>query len=482
MHGLQCPKLLWYEYNDRSSLPPPEPALEFAFSEGHRVGAQARCLFPDGLMIERSWDPREQHARSLKALEQRRPLFEAGFVHGRAYALADILVPVEQDQWDLIEVKASTGLKEEHYHDIAFQRYVYQGAGLKLRRAYLMHVNRDYVRHGRIDPKGLLVQHDASRESEVLEHGVSRKIEAMVKAMAAEKAPEVKIGPHCTSPRDCPMIDLCWNFLPDKDSIFILYSGGRKSHELLEQGVESITDIPDEFELNYRQEIQVRAHKENRPYVERDSLRRFLEQIKYPAYFIDFETVAPAVPLFEGSSPYEYIPFQFSLYIVDSESALPRHHAFLAEGRSDPRPVVLQQLKALLGDQGSIIAYSAGFEKRCLKEAARAFPQYLDWQKRLDDRFVDLLEPFQKFYFYHPAQNGRASLKNVLPALTGDSYQGLAIAEGGAASAEFFRVTYGDKAVPDNEEQKVRQALLDYCDLDTRGMVAILAALRQAVT
>lgn len=477
LRGLQCPKLLWYEYNRKSDIPPPGLAVQFAFDEGKRVGQQSQKLFPDGILVERDWVPQRQAEKSLAALKKRKPLFEAGFVYNRAYALADILVPVANDSWDLIEVKSSTSAKEDHYHDVAFQRYVYQGAGVKLRKCILMHINKEYVRQGEVDPKQLFSQKDITKECTVLESKIAKEVEAMLKVIAASAAPDIPIGQHCKSPRDCPLTDLCWSFLPDKDNVFILHSGGRKSWELMERGILKIADIPDDYNLNYRQVIQVGAHRSGQPYVDKEAIREFLSRLEYPVYYLDFETVAPAIPLFDQARPYQSVPFQYSLFVVAKEGDQPVHHEFLAPDAADPRLEVLKRLKELLGEQGSIVAYSAGFEKSCLKSCAGAYPDYQEWVKETNKRFVDLLEPFQKFYVYHPDQAGRASLKNVLPALTKSSYKNLTIAEGGAASAEFYRVTYGQEVSPKDREE-VREALKKYCDIDTIGMVEVVAALK----
>ncbi|MFH1347778.1 MAG: DUF2779 domain-containing protein [Candidatus Margulisiibacteriota bacterium] len=477
LRGLQCPKLLWYEYNRKSDIPKPEPAVQFAFDEGKRVGQQSQRLFPDGIVVARDWVPQKQAEKSLAALKKRKPLFEAGFVYSQAYALADILVPVDNDSWDLIEVKSSTSAKEEHYHDVAFQRYVYQGAGVKIRKCYLMYINKEYVRQGEIDPKQLFEQKDITMECAVLESKIAKEVAAMLKVISAKDIPDIPIGQHCKSPRDCPLIDVCWSFLPDQENVFILYSGGRKSFDLLSRGISKITDIPDDFNLNYRQVIQVQAHRSGKPYVDKEAIREFLGRLEYPIYYLDFETVAPAIPLFDQARPYQSIPFQYSLFVITKEGSQPIHHTFLAPDAADPRPSVLAQLKELLGDQGSIVSYSAGFEKSCLKSCANAYPDHLDWVKEVNKRFVDLLEPFQKFNVYHPAQAGRASLKNVLPAMTKSSYQNLKIAEGGAASAEFYRVTYGED-ISKKDREEVREALKKYCDIDTIGMVEVIAALK----
>jgi hypothetical protein len=296
--------------------------------------------------------------------------------------------------------------------------------------------------------------------------------------MAGKEMPKIKIGPHCRSPHDCPLQDICWSFLPDKDNIFVLYSGGKRNFELLEEGIDKLTDIPDDHKLNYKQVIQIEAHRSGKEYIDREGLREFLQGIRYPLYFLDFETIRPAIPVYDLSRPREPVPFQYSLNVVEKEGAKAVHHSYLAPGINDPRLEILKQLKELIGKQGSIMAYNASFEKICLKRAAEAYPTYREWVEGLSRRFLDLLEPFQKFNYYHPAQAGSASLKSVLPAVTGEGYEGMEIAEGGTASAEYYRVTFGNR-ISAKEREGVRKALEDYCEMDTMGMVKILEELKR---
>ncbi|MDD5382797.1 MAG: DUF2779 domain-containing protein [Candidatus Margulisbacteria bacterium] len=478
--GLQCPKLLWHEYNRKDVIPGIDPLTRAVLDEGNRVGALAQKLFPGGIKVAREYVPEKQAAKSLEALKLGKPLFEAGFVNQQAYALADILVPVNDGVWDLIEVKSSTVVKDQNYHDVAFQKYTYQGAGLKIRKAYLMYINKEYVRRGEIEPAKFFLKQDITEKADRLVPEIEAEIVGMQQVIGRSEMPDVRIGTHCTDPRDCPLKDLCWNFLPDEGHIFILFRGGKHRYELLERGILKLVDIPDDVELNAKQAIQVKSHRADRAHVDKKALGRFLKKFVYPLYFLDFETMAPAIPAYDLTSPYREVPFQYSVHVIEKEGADPVHHSYLAPGDVDPRPEILQRLKALLGESGSIIAYYADFEKRCLKNASDTYTDYRDWFKGLNGRFVDLLEPFQDFFYYHPAQAGSASLKNVLPAITGITYKGMEIADGRTASAEYYRVTF-DKKSDEKERQRVRDALEKYCDLDTRGMVEIYLALKDQI-
>jgi len=201
-----------------------------------------------------------------------------------------------------------------------------------------------------------------------------------------------------------------------------------------------------------------------------------LSSLQYPLYFFDFETISPAVPLFDGTKPYQKIPFQFSLHVVRTENDKPEHFSFLSEGAKDPRPELLSELKKVLGDKGSTVVYNQAFEKGILEALGIVFPDYSNWIEGVISRLVDLLIPFRNFDYYHPAQKGSASLKAVLPALTGISYMGMNIGNGEDASIAFLAVTFGD--VSDEVRNKVREDLEEYCGLDTEGMIRIIDRLR----
>ena len=477
LDGLKCPKLLWYEYNRKDDLPDTDVATQFIMDQGKIVGELAHTLFTGGIILKREHDPAKQAAKSLEALKLRKPLFEAGFVYKHAYALADILNPVGKDAWDLIEVKSASSVKDEYYYDMAFQKYTYEGAGLKIRKCYLMYINNQYVRKGQIEPKKLFATKDITKQCDELMPEVEQGIFEMLEIIKNNE-PKIKVGPHCSSPRPCPLEDICWDFLPKEGNIFCLYYGTKKAYQLMERGILRISEIKKDINLSYRQNIQVVSHKSGKPHINKDEIGRFLNELKYPLYFLDFETINPAVPVYNNLRPFESIPFQYSLFIVKDRSATPKHYSYIAPGDKDSRPEILKQLKSFLGNSGSIIAYNAVFEITTLRHASETYIKYQDWVSDIEERFVDLLNPFRSFSYYHPAQGGSASLKDVLPAITKLNYNNLDIAEGGMASSEYYRVTF-NKDIDIKERQRVYSALEKYCDLDTRGMIEILKSLRK---
>jgi|SRR5256886_2440452 len=477
--GCQCRKLLWFRYNAKDQVPAPDAQQQAIFDQGHEVGQLARQLFPDGIEVGQGIDDFDELlALTQQTLKHRRPLYEAAFAFGGGYARADILVPVGSDQWDLIEVKSTTSVKNIHLQDLAFQTYVLNGAGIKLRKCFLAHIDPDFVRRGPIDPKQFFTLEDVTAQASALSREIEGELDEMFKTIGLRQCPDVPIGPHCDDPYPCPLHDMCWHFLPDMN-VMGLYRGGRKRFRLLSKGITALKDIADDFPLTDNQEIQRRTAITGQAHIDKPAVRAFLDRIKYPISFLDFETFGTAIPLFDGLKPYQQVPFQFSLHVQRSKDNEPEHCKFLAEGTGDPRPEFMRRLRDALPVEGSVVAFNAPFELGRLKECCAAMPEFRPWVKKVKRRVIDLLLPFRRFRYYHPEQKGSASMKAVLPALTGQGYDHLAIQDGGMASLEFLRVTYGD--VSESERAAVRQQLDEYCGLDTEGMFWIVEELQNLV-
>jgi hypothetical protein len=474
LDGLQCHKLLWFRYNAKNQIPAYDASTQAIFDQGHLVGSYAKRLFPAGIEVSaKPWEYPLIEEKTKAALGKGKPVFEGGFMHGGAFARFDILNPVDGGAWDLIEVKSSTEVKEVNLNDMAIQYFIASGSGLKIRSCLLCHINNRYVRKGEIDPRGLFISTDVTAEVLERQTGVRENLKVMQDAIRLRDCPDIRIGPHCKDPYECILMDLCWKDLPEQ-SVFTLYRS-RKSFEWYGSGILELKDIPVDAELTESQTIQMHALRSGEVHVDRPAIREFLATLVYPLYLLDFETYNTAIPFFDGVRPYQKVPFQYSLHYQESEGARPEHFSFLAEGTDDPRPAILSNLKNLLGNKGSIVCYNASFETGVMRELAEGFPEYQEWFEGIEGRIVDLIIPFRSFAYYNPAQRGSASLKVVLPALTGRSYEGMPIADGDAASREYLRVTFGETDLFDRAT--VREHLERYCGFDTEAMVLILEKL-----
>ncbi len=474
LNGLQCLKLLWITVNEPKRIPAPDASTQRIFDQGHLVGELAKTLFPGGITV-----PNDSFKGNLemtrKLIRQRNPLFEAGVLANQIYSRSDIMNPANGEEWDLVEVKSSTSVKEVNLDDVSFQKLCWEESGVKIRNCYLAFINNQYVRNGEIDPHELFIIQDISDGVATASVGIRDRIAQLLKTVASPLCPEVGIGPQCSNPYQCALSE-CWEGLPEHN-VFTLYYAGKKSHELYRNGVLEITGIPASYKLNDKQNIQCACVRTGRPYVDRVAIRYFLDGLEYPLYYLDFETLGTAIPLFDGTRPYQNVPFQFSLHIQESPGNEPVHYEFLAQGRQDPRTALLQSLSRLIGSKGSILAFNKSFEETVLKECGKMFPDYAAWIDAAISRLADLIVPFRNFHYYHPAQKGSASLKKVLPALTGQGYDEMAIGKGDDASLAFLRITFED--VHETEAAEVRQQLLDYCKLDTEGMVKIVEKLKE---
>ncbi|MFZ3105779.1 MAG: DUF2779 domain-containing protein, partial [Candidatus Hydromicrobium sp.] len=427
--GLQCLKYLWYQVNAREEIPGPGFTAQFIFKQGLLVGEYAKKLYPEGIDLGKIGDLKEQLVKTSELLSERKPLFEASCSFGNVYSRADILVPADTDRWDIIEVKSSTQLKEEHIHDVSFQKYCFDKAGVKIRKCYLANINNQYIRKGDINPGELFKKADITAEVEETFKEIEGRVEEMLLVAARKSSPEIFIGKQCNEPYICPLKDKCWEFLPD-NHVFNLYGSKDKAAELYSKGIISIKDIPDGYNLNFKQKIQLECAKTDKPKIDKGEILKFINRLEYPLYFFDFETFSTAIPLYTGVKPYQRIPFQYSIHILDSIEGQPKHHDFLAEGAEDPREELLLNLRKQIGETGSIIVYYELFEKGVLKELAETFPDYSQWIGSILTRIVDLYKPFGNFHYYHSSQKGSASVKNVLPAIADLSYEGMEIADG----------------------------------------------------
>ncbi len=469
--GLECPGHLWLKYHDKEKIPPHPPGVLKRFEQGILVGQLAQKLFPEGIAIPEQ-DYKKNIEKTKELIKKRKILFEAGILFENIYGRADILIPVNKDQWDIIEVKSSTKVdKNSHYPDLSFQRYVYEKAGLKIRKCFLMHLNKEYVKDGEIDIQQLFTKEEVTEDIDNVMVEVPENIKFLWDIINSSTFPNTAEKNHCTAPKTCLVKDRCWDFLPEHH-VFHLYNG-RKNRKLFDEGIHALADVPDNLLSNPQQVIQ----KSGKVHIDKAKIQEFLATVQEQECHLDFETCSFAIPEFNGTRPYQRIPFQFSLHIVKKNKK--EHVEFLYDGKDDPRPKFLATLKETLPAEGSVIVYSQGFESSVLRELARDFPEYQEWVNSVLQRIIDLRVPFSNFWYYNTVQHGSASIKKVLPALVGKGYEGMAIADGDCASIAYLDMNFGK--MTSEKKAQTRKDLLKYCELDTEAMVWIVERLRKMI-
>jgi hypothetical protein len=346
---------------------------------------------------------------------------------------------------------------------VAFQRYVLQNAGIKIRKAHLMFINNEYVKKGNIDVKKFFETEDITELTDKQDE-VESNVERFLQIIKGKK-PEIRYGEDCTEPLDCLV---CSQDIQHAQ-VTKLVSFNKKLYPLLNQGITTFNKIPKDIKLTDKQKIQIA----NKPNLNKHALKNFLSKLHHPLHCLDFETFAHAIPLHDRTRPYQAVPFQFSLHIIRKDKI--DHKEFLADGTEDPRKELIKALKAI-GPKGSVLMYT-GFERKRLEELADYSKKDAKWIHQIIGRLADLSDPFRTFDVYHPKQEGSYSIKAVLPAFTGKSYDELDIGEGTMAQREYLRVTYGK--VPREEKERIRKALLTYCKQDTEAMVELLKVLQK---
>jgi predicted RecB family nuclease len=476
--GVQCLKRLYWQVHQPELAAQPDAAAQAIIEQGHAVGMLARRLFPGGVEVcERSLDQAIRTTRELVANPEIPAIFEAVFEHGGVLVKIDVLYRRRDGRWRLIEVKSTSDARDHHLEDVAIQYRVASRSGLDLASACLAHVNRNYVFDGdNIDARRFFHIRNLTRRVQKLQPKLTFQLRSEFTILAMPQAPDIAPGRHCTYPVTCEFYGRCNLPLPN-DHIGNLPRLHATTEEALEEmGVESIHDVPDDFELTESQRRAATCVQTGEPWYSPE-LRQVLGGLTYPLYFTDFETVNPAIPPFAGMRPYDHLPFQWSVHVQRQPCAEPEHHEFLATDASDPRREFLTSLCTALGDSGSIVVYSS-FESQRLSELASWFPDFADRIGAIQSRLFDLL-PVVREHVYHSAFAGSHSIKSVLPALVPNmTYSGMEVADGQDAGLAWESLMRED--LDSGERERIRTALLDYCGQDTLALLRILQRLKNA--
>ncbi len=441
IRGEKCRKSLWLHVHQRD-LSVVLDSQQAIMNRGTNVGVLARDYFPGGVMaVESDYPTAESALRTRELIDQGvETIYEATFIYDDTLIAADILTKID-GQWHLFECKGSTVVKPYYIRDLAVQMYVVTGVGITLADASVMHLNNQYVRHGNLALQELFTCESVFGMAKGMQDDIPQLL-AEFREMLQGQEPQIEIGGHCNSPYACDFMNYCQGLLPTNNA-------------------------------------ETASESDNSPIIRHDSVRNQLAQFGYPLYFLDFETMQPAVPMFDESRPYQQIPFQYSLHYLRERGGELIHSDFLAWPVGDPRPDLIRNLIEATRGAGKILTYNVVFERRMLREMARDFPEYSDELQDIISRLEDLMPVFRSKDYYFPSMGRGYSIKTVLPLMVPElSYEELEINNGGDASSLFLQL-YDSNDVELIE--KTRQDLLKYCHLDTLAMVRILGEL-EAIT
>lgn len=479
--GLQCEKALYLYKNHYNLRDEVSPQLQAIFSQGTNVGVLAQGLFPCGVDAapENYFEMAKSVVKTIQFIEAGKTIiYEATFQYNEVMAALDILVK-DQDGWKAYEVKSSTSVSDVYINDAAIQYYTIINSGIDLVDISIVYINNQYVKNGEIEIEELFTVESVLDRVKAVFPTIPSQVEKFKNLIKQEAVPVIDIGPNCSNPYNCDFTGHCWQHIPNYSIFNIARLNADIKFDLYRQGVITFDQIDlNNAPLNGNQIMQVTSELENKTFIDKDKIQDFVNNMVYPIYYLDFETMASAVPIYNNNRPYQQLVFQYSLHIQQENGAI-AHKEYLAEANSviDPRDAFVKQLIQDCGTSGDVLVYNIGFERGKLNNLIRVYPQFEDEINNIIDRLKDLMTPFQKRWYYTPEMKGSYSIKSVLPALVPElSYQSLEIQEGGTASSTFTQMVIGQFQ---GDIQKTRTDLLEYCKLDTFAMVKIVEKLKE---
>ena len=471
MSSLQCLRKVHLEVH-RRDLAQYSPSTLAAFNIGHSVGDIAIELYGEGKgefipYAGGSLGSAIRRTRELMDGMFPEPVFEATLEHEGVLVREDVLLP-SGNSWDIIEVKASTKLKPEHVQDCAVQAWVHEGAGYTFGKIALAHVDNRFVYGGDGDFSGLLIEEELTETVRELMPSVTVWVDRAKEAVAGPE-PEVPVGQHCFSPYECPFVSHCWP-MKSRYPLIGLMGAKKKLGKLVAAGYKDIRDVP---AGKLDTETHLRIHRVTRDEAPEilPQAGEFMRELAYPRYYLDFETIGPPIPVWEGTRPYQVLPFQWSCHVEDENGRM-NHLEFLELSGEPPMRACAEKLVSDLGTEGPILVYTS-YEKGVINGLAERFPDMVEQLRALVERLVDLAPPI-KVSYYHPDMMGSWSLKAVLPTIAPDlDYTALeGVHEGTEASEAYLEAIRPETDAGRKEE--IRQQLLKYCEYDTLAMVRLV--------
>jgi hypothetical protein len=480
IRGLQCHKSLWLKKYNSDVL---EASNEGVLENGNNVGALACELYPGGVEIPYDGTSFEDKIIMTQDLinEGVKNIYEATFQYNGILVMVDIL-NVEDNTVVINEVKSSTDVKDVYLHDLSIQYYVLNGLGYDVQEANVIHINNEYIRGDELEINKLFTTVEVTDIVKNFQEDIEENLE-IFRGVLSDKAkePNIDIGPHCSSPYACDATNYCWSNIPQYSVFNISRLKTDKKFELYKRGILNFTDIPNINQFSHSQQLQIKAELEQTEIINKTSIKGFLDSLTYPIYHLDFETFQQAIPQWKGVIPYMQIPFQYSLHIEHENGTL-EHKEFLAEDGIDPRYELAKRLVEDIPCDATVLAYNMGFEKGVIRKLANQFSDFTYDLMCIHDNIKDLMTPFQSKDYYVPKMRGSYSIKNVLPALVPEmekAYKALDLVHNGGEAMNAF-ASLG--TLSDEEKIAYRNALLEYCKLDTLAMVKILQKLRELLS
>ena len=479
--GIQCKKMLWLEKNK------PEEKIdinnESVLEQGNIIHEVARYLFGEHINIEYTDNLNEMIKDTYRTIESYKDIVitEASFNYNNNFCSVDILIK-NNEKYEIYEVKSSTKVKDIYINDAAYQYYVLTNLGFNITKCSIIVINTNYIRKEKIELNKLFLKQDITKEVINLQGTVKSNINDINEYLKNEIEPLDDIDIKCHTPYECPFFKYCTKHLPENNVFNLanmkyntkieLYKNNNYKYESLLK-----TNINDK----YKQQIEFELYNKE-DYIDIEKIKDFLNTLSYPLYFLDFETFAPPIPLYNNTSPFEKIPFQYSLHYIENKYGKLFHKEFLSKPNIDPRKKLAENLINDIPKDVCILAYNMSFEKSVIKKLAEDYPKYKEHLMNIYNNIKDLMIPFRDRSYYSKNMHGSYSIKKVLPSLFPNdeslNYQNLDLVHNGSEAMDNFAAL---SSMNKEEYEYTRERLLRYCELDTYAMVKIYEKLQELV-
>lgn len=487
---LTCPKDAWFRLN--------KPELEefeisetqqniYNFGNETEVYAKKLNIFLGAVEIKSKNSEAKNEVDALIA-QKVTAIYQPAFIADRYIIRCDMLVwNKPSEKWDLYEIKATTSRKDtgerDHISDVAFQAIVLERYGISVGRTHVVHLNNEYVRAGEIDIEKLFVVSECTTKVEARKLTITDEMEKAKQYLNQEKEP--KDGCECHfygRSSHCATFSLSHPEIPEYSIHDLVYIGksANKLRKLVENGIYHLHDIKDTSDFTDAQQNQIETHKTNREIINKEEIENILNGYAYPLYFFDYETFAPAVPVYDGYSPYQRMPIQFSLHIIDKKGGPLRHTDYLHEENSDPSGAVAKHLVDNIDPLGTVLAWNVGFERSVTDELASRVPEHETSLRRICGQMQDLMNVFSKQYYVHKDFRGRSAIESVMNVLLPEmTYDHLPY------TGQDVGFVWWSDIVNKGEKQSDRankiHLIKEYCKQDTLVMVEIFRILNNVI-
>ena len=457
------------------------------FDTGYEVGDIAQGMFGPFVDVtaykeDGSLNKSEMIRRTAEEMEKGTPVIcEAAFSYEGLYCAVDLLRK-DGDGWAAYEVKSSAQMKDYYIADVSYQKYVLENCGVNLTGVYLVNIDNSYVLGSEgLDPAGFFRINDLwEAASQAQQDTVPGILETAERVLGCEDEPAVELAEGCLS---CDLFGCCFRNLPERN-VFDLYRLAKKRMvEYYRQGLVTYEDLESAGVISNKTQLRQMDYwlRDKGIYTEPEKLREFLSGLTYPLYFLDFETMGLAVPVYVGTRPFEQIPFQYSLHYIEHEGGEVLHREFLGESGTDPRRAIAEALCRDIPADACVTAFHKSTECGILQKLASQFPDLADHLNAVAANVVDLLVPFQSGWYYRKEIGGSFSIKRVLSAICPNDleldYHELDDIHNGTEAMNIYPRM---KDMEPEEREKIRRSLLAYCRLDTLAMVKVWEELKRA--